>query len=197
MSAYNLLPNESYIMESSHVRHNGKSCDLVLTSLNLVSIMKKGIFKPTDVINRMPLSQIKVADERTQMALGDGGELDVYFKYSKESFHFYSVEQRFREIKAKTEAAKWAEAINSLVLGRSIGVEDLMGEKLTDVEIVTEAVKDTFVSVKDALGIKSKTKAASNVPTCITKKCMSCGAPISGAKGQIVRCQYCSVDQHM
>lgn len=62
--------------------------------------------------------------------------------------------------------------------------------------VVAETLKDTIDVFKGTLGIKSKSKAT-NEPVRVTKKCIGCMSPtpLTGTKGQSIRCRYCDTDQ--
>ena len=191
MAKYNLLPNESMIMTQDHVLHGGLMAsfndELMLTNLHIV-LISKGILGNTKNIQTFPLNQIKVFNGQCQVLLGKtkGGypQLDVYFLNGQEGFGFQS----------KKDAAKWLATINKLVTGNEYEADASPSMAIPGTEFIAETLKSTVDTFKGALGIKSK---SAETPTKATKKCSFCGAPITGIKGQIVRCQYCDADQQL
>lgn len=63
-------------------------------------------------------------------------------------------------------------------------------------EMIADALGGTVDAFKDALGFKSKKSSTESIEK-IAKKCSSCGATISGKKGQLVHCSYCDADQQL
>lgn len=185
MVNYNLQPNESIIMKQDPIIHGGLMAnftdELILTNLQIV-LVSKGMFGNLKGIQTFPLNQIKVFNGQAQVLLGKtrGGypQIDVYLLNGQESFGF----------KNKREAVKWIANINKLITGNEVKVDASPSMAIPGAEYVAETLKGTVDTFKGALGIKSK------MPTKVAKKCSSCGAPISGTKGQIVRCQYCDAD---
>lgn len=188
---YNLQPNESMIMSQDRTLHGGRMAtftdELILTDLHIV-LVSKGAFGNTKGIQTFPLNQIKIFNGQAQVLLGktSGGypQLDVYFLNGQESFGFES----------KKEAVKWIANINKLITGNEGEVDTSPSIAIPGVEYVAETLKGTMDTFKGALGIKSK---ASGMSEKAAKKCSYCGAPISGVKGQAVRCQYCDADQQL
>ena len=192
MAKYNLQPNESMIMNQDRILHGGLMAnftdELILTNLHLV-LVRKGAFGNTKGIQTFPLNQIKVFNRQAQVLLGKtrGGypQLDVYFLNGQDSFGFES----------KKEAVKWIANINKLITGNEGEVDTSPNMAIPGAEYIAETLKGTMDTFKGALGIKSKNN--NEMSTKAAKKCSSCGASISGTKGQIVRCQYCDADQQL
>jgi hypothetical protein len=162
--------------------------ELILTNLNIV-LVRKGIFGNAKGIQIFPLNQVKVFNGQAQVLLGKtrGGspQIDVYLLNGQESFGFNN----------KKEAVKWITNINKLITGNGAEVDTLPSMAIPGAEYIAETLKGTMDTFKGALGIKSKNN--NEMPTKVAKKCSSCGAPISGTKGQIIRCQYCDADHHL
>jgi hypothetical protein len=102
---------------------------------------------------------------------------------------------------AKKEIWKWIKAINIAVTGNEL--DDDQGEIGHD-DSLLGAFREIGTGLKEAFwgpseGERStKTGIVKSVtPEKIARKCTSCGAPISGTKGQIVRCQYCDTEQRL
>ena len=192
---FSLLPNESIIYKSeSSVMHGGfmstYTDDLVLTNLNIVYI-NKGIFGNVKGIQKFPVNQIKMFNGEPQAIMGkqQNGmpKLEIYFiNGQQESFAFQSA--------GKKEVNKWINEICKLLTGhdKSSSVSSSKMSAIPGTEYLAETLKGTMDTFKGAFGIKSKEQAA-EIP--ITKKCISCSAPLNGIKGQTVRCRYCDTDQ--
>jgi len=190
---YRLMPNEAIILKNDRVsRMQGLNaqCELVLTNLNLFLVI--GTFKKKVI--QYPLSQIKVYDGRANALLsGQFGNsvLEVYFiDGGKESFRFTA---------GKKEILKWISAINRATTGNDSEADTTGGRffaALPGTEMIADAMEDTIGAFKDALGIKSK-KAFGASTEKVARKCSSCGAPISGGKGQVIHCRYCDSDQQL
>lgn len=206
-ATYNLLPNESMILKETNVAHGGimavYSDELILTSLNIVCI-SKGIFGNVKGIYQYPLNQIKLYNEKPQVFMGKISNglpsLEVYFTNGRtESFRFQSGSRR--------KINEWIEEINK-VLGppseeghylRSNGDYDpnsLVGA----FKIVGEQVMDAGAGILGNLGFKSGRRASNAGNSSpgsekISKKCVSCSAPLIGYKGGIVKCKYCDTEQ--
>lgn len=186
MAGYNLQPNEAFVHRQDRVLHGGFMAnytnELILTTHNIV-LVKKGAFGNKKGIQVFPILQVKVFQGRAQAVLGKqpngSPALDVYFQNGTERFGFTS----------KKEAVFWSQKINEVVTGTPaeiISPNSSAGEK------VAEAMKGTVGAFKDAIGFKSKAEvaaAAAAVP--VAGDCVSCGAPVSGIRGQATVCSYC------
>lgn len=200
---YNLASNESIIMKNDSVSY-GRSYynELILTNQQIILVIK-GTFGNTKNVKYFSLSQIKNFNNQAQVFIGKSNNgrttLDVYFLNGQESFGFDS----------KRTLRKWVENITTLVNGEDVVIDQLgshNGGQFDDVrEQFTEAakqVKEQFglagSSFKNAFGFQNKqtdTHSLNNEK--ITTKCPSCGAPITGKRGNIVSCQYCDTDNHL
>lgn len=195
MAKYNLQPNESFILNNENVRHGNTSGELILTNLNLVYIISKGVFRTTYITQLYPINQIKVFNGKAQAILGNDGNIDIHFINRMESFKFWNTDMLFSLKKAEKEAGRWVNAINQLIIGQVSKIDQPVSTSLASAEVIAGTIKDTFDIFKGALVGKSKNN--NEIPIKASKKCIFCGAPISGTKGQIVRCQYCDADQQL
>lgn len=192
MSKYELQSNESVILKQDRILHGGVMAsftdELILTNINIV-LISKGVFGNTKRIQTFPLNQIKIFDGQAQALLGKTGggypQLDVYFFNGQESFGFES----------KREALKWVSNINKLVTGNDVKSNTTSNMAVPGSAYVAETIKGTVDTFKETFGFKSKSNKEMDEKT--VTKCKSCGAPISGDKGQIVRCQYCDSDHQL
>lgn len=195
MEEYNFQPNESFILNSEHVRHGQTIGKLILTNLNLVYITSKGVFKTTYIPQLYPINQIKVFNGKAQAILGKDGNIHIHFLNGQESFQFRNYDTFFSDKKAEKEAGIWVNAINQLITGQVSEIDTSFSPAIAGVEVLAGTIKDTFDTFKGALGVKSRNN--NETPMKATKKCSFCGAPISGIKGQIGRCEYCDADQQL
>ena len=196
MDKYTLQPNESIVMKNENVSHGNTNGELTLTNINLLYIRTKGVFKTRYIIQRYPINQIKVFNEKAQAILGEDGNMDIYFINGQETFKFLNNETFFSDKKAKKEAVRWVNAINELRTGQVPEFDMSATTALPGTEFIAGTIKGTLDIFKGTLGIRPKTEGAKPYGK-IAVKCTSCGAPISGIKGQVVRCQYCDSDQQL
>lgn len=196
MSEYQLRPDESLVMKSDRVLYggvmSGYTNELVLTNKNIV-LIKKGIMGKAKGIQHFPLNQVKVFDGKAQAISSkqQNGypQLEVYLINSQEKFGFES----------KREVEKWVTSINQLLTVGSVSTNDAAKYAIPGTEVLADTLKGTVDTFKNAFGVRSSKKANSSVDShgSIAGKCTSCGAPISGIKGQLVTCQYCDTSQQL
>jgi hypothetical protein len=141
-------------------------------------------------IQAFPVNQIKVFNNQAQIVMSKtrGGypQIEVYFSNRQENFGFES----------KKDAANWIEKINRLVIGEDVEINISAKTAIPGTEMLAEALGGTVDAFKNALGFKSKQSTVESVEK-VAKKCNSCGAMVSGKKGQIVRCSYCDADPQL
>jgi len=194
MRKYNLQPNEVVVLKSNRVLHGGVMAtytdELILTNLNVV-LISKNIFNKTKNIQTYPVNQIKVFDGQVQAKLGKQRsgfpQLEIYFINNQEIFGF----------EQKKEVLNWINHISKLLTGKSANIDADKHVALPGTEYIAETLKSTIDTFKGAFGIKLKKSDEAVEPIKVTKKCISCRAPISGYKGQTVRCQYCDTEQNL
>lgn len=192
---YTLGINETVILKTENISYNSMlssyNNDLILTNLNLI-LVKKNIMGKNKEIKYFQLSEIKQFNGRPQVLLGNprgmGGNLDVYFKNSEESFGFQS----------KKKAKKWVETIIKLCSGEDF--DTIITQINGDTTTFTDQLKEQFGVFGEM--IKSKTANNSNSELSqksikVSKKCTGCGAPISGNSNKIIKCSYCDTDNHL
>ncbi len=184
MTGYSLQSGEALIHRQEQVALGSKasfSGELILTNQNLVFV-RRGFFGGAKGVHIMPLQQLKIFQGRTQAVATKqrnmAPSLDVYFDHGMEQFRFVN----------HRDAKYWSEKINEVVTGtRSMRVS-------TDASMIdkaAETVKDTLDAFKGALGIKAS--MALEASATIAGDCDSCGAPVSGLRGQAVSCSYCDM----
>ena len=201
---YRLMPNESIILKEVSVAHGGVMAiytdELMLTNLNIICT-SKGMFGNTKNIFQYPLSQIKKYNGRPQVILGKLSNgtpcLEVYFiNGGVESFNFQTGN--------KKKINQWIEAIGKLVGGGSVELSSSFDDDDDDDTLVgafkevREQFKEVGSELLGSLGFKpgkKKTSSASQVSERVSKKCVSCSAPLVGNRGQVVKCKYCDTEQ--
>ncbi len=188
MPNLNLQLNESIILQKDAVRHGNEMVELYLTNLNIIYVLK-GVFGNVKKIQKLPLNQIKVVNGRVQAFLGNESkngwlQLQLYFINGVEIFGFPNKERR--------EISTWINNISQILTGEAsqdATVKNIMA--IPGTEYIAETMKDTIGVFKDKFGINNKgNQKLENV----TVKCIGCMAPLSGKKGQTVRCKYCDTD---
>lgn len=184
--------NEVVIIKDESVAHGGigalLTSELVLTNQRIICA-HKGMFGNVKQVFSYPLYEIKTHEGKPQVMegrLSNGARsLDVYLVNGVEHFQFGT----------RKRIEKWIEEIYNLfdetVERKS---EDEYGYPPDSILGVYAEVGQMF---KDIIGIRSKPKGKviSQQETKISKKCISCSAPLVGAPGQTVRCKYCGTSQ--
>lgn len=193
MAKFNLMPNESIILKSEGVMYGGLMAaytdELILTNQNII-LVKKGIIGNVKNVKKFPVNQIKMYNGEPQAIVrknqnGLNG-LEIYFLNGHESFGFRSSN--------KKEVVQWVNAICKLLTGQESTTVPA-GVVIPGTEYLVETIKGTVDTFKNAFGVKSKATGKSVSSEKLTKKCISCSAPLSGKKGQTMHCKYCDTDQ--
>lgn len=178
--------NEMVILTDENIKSNDlkKVGNLVLTNKNII-FYTVGAFKGhIKNVCKYPLNNIKFFQDQAQAKvydkeIGNYG-LDIYFINDKQRFTFVN---RL----TKRRILEWVQAINAAVKGESIPSDSTQYSGIPGVAAIAGTLKNTFGAISDNFKEKSN-QAASG-------KCMNCGAPIHGVKGQIVQCAYCDTKQ--
>lgn len=187
-----LLPNEAIIFRNDSVMHGGIMApytdELVLTNMNVIYV-KKGIVGNVKRIQKFPLDQITMYNGEPQAILGKqhngSPQLEIYFMNGQqENFAFQSG--------GKKKVNQWINEICKAVTGHESSAASKSGGIL-GAGYLAGTIKGTVDTFKGVLGAKPKEQAPVVVP--VTKKCISCSAPLSGNKGETVQCRYCDTEQ--
>ena len=215
MAKYVLSTNEYIILKKENVSFPNNSdsiSELLLTNENIV-VSTSGVFYSK---NRMlPVRQIKRFKDRAQIVLtnirNEKVQLDVFLK-NNERVSFIFSEENPENKNLKMETIKWINEINRLVTGESINTDyenelfgffkefetsakKSIGKAIIGTKIFAEILKGTVDTVKDVFEVNDKsnndTKSENNNREYFSGKCSSCGAPISGRIGSLVKCKYC------
>lgn len=196
MVNYNLEPNEIILIQSTGVLcESGKlmtayTDELILTNISIIHV-SKGMFGNTKGVKKYPLSQVKIVNDEAQAILGKSSngtpDLQIYFVNGQLAFQFQS--------SGKKEIIKFVNGISEVLTGnKSLRSSVANPFAIPGAEVVAETLKDTINVLKGSFGIKPKDRAA-NKSVKVTKKCIGCMAPLTGTKGQSIRCRYCDTDQ--
>lgn len=196
MANFNLEPSESILIQSTGVLYEGGGLmtaytdELILTNLNLIHV-SKGVFGNTKRVQKYPLSQVKIINGEAQAIMGKSTNglpnLQIYFVNGHVAFKFQN--------SGKREIVKYVKEISRVLIGKEPSRNSVANQfAIPGSEFVADAIKDTIGVFKGTLGNKSKSKA-SDEPEKTTKKCIGCMSPLTGVKGQSIRCSYCDTDQ--
>jgi len=187
---YNLQSNEVVFLKSDGVAHNKSTYvhELLLTNQHLVWT-EKGMFGKVKQIHVYDLNQIKIFDNKAQaIAVNDSisnTHLNVYFLNGEEIFKF-SVKSLHDN---NNDANVWGNKINSLLTDNDSELYHKRTIFGTGAAVVAESLKDTVGSFKDSM--KNTESFSTRKKKSKIIKCPSCGAPLSGSKGEMVQCDYC------
>lgn len=69
------------------------------------------------------------------------------------------------------------------------------GFAIPGTEYLSETIIGTVDTFKNTFGIKSKKVENGASSEKVTKKCISCSAPLIGGKRKTIHCKYCDTDQ--
>ena len=201
MIDYSLLPGEIILQRATGIYYkssmfSGFEDELVLTNLHLIHV-DRGLIKVKS-IRKIPLEQIivsRVYCEKNEE--DDEYELQIQLKSGERLAY------QFNDGKRLTR--RWVEYIRSAA--RENDTEQNVYQEpsiLDDIKgLATGLIKDVlFTNDEPVTPVAHFSPAQQKTvyspppqPKKITKKCIGCGAPISGAAGQIVICGYCDIEQ--
>lgn len=167
---------------------SGCNDELLLTTANIVHI-KRGAFGGAKSVTPIPIKAVKINGDRAQAFYGHSPskncpQLQIYLKNGEDLNYDFQFD-------GKREVKRWVNEINKLVTGDPYNVVYDETKKQGTVGIVTGMLKDAF-------GIDDEPQLAQRVSprtTRSTQSCIGCGAPVTGVVGQIVRCEYCDLEQ--
>jgi hypothetical protein len=187
VSKYNLLPNEVVLVSDDAVVHGkGASGEVILTNLNLV-VMNKGIFGNSNGFQLFPVNQIKIYNGQAQAQMSkarNGREVLVV--------HFGHGDEEFRFVRGGRQTIQtWIAKINEAVTGEPAVETEVASRALPGADRVAGVLKDTLGA------FRSKRVATPEAPVSVTTKCISCGAPVNGRRGQAISCPYCDTAQQL
>ena len=198
-----LLPGEEIIKRATGVYYKSSlfsayEDELVLTNLHLIHV-DRGLVKVKSV-RKIPLEQIigsrVICDKNEE---NDEYEMLVPLKSGERlAFQFSN---------GKRETRKWADEVRSAIIGGGFEDDPPQGSS------IVEGIKGMAIGlIRDVLSIEDepvvpdahyspvppkKTYSPPKQPRKTTKKCIGCGAPLTGSVGQIVICEYCGLEQEL
>ena len=148
---------------------------LVLTNRNLI-LLKKNFFGKTTETLRFPLSEVRIVNGVPQVQKGKADfmdrTLDIYFKNGMESFRF----------EWESDIDEWIPYVAAAVTGEPVKIKS-EAEKLAEFASVVESIEEPIEKIQSLFGIKSERQ--------VSCKCPSCGATLTGIKGETEQCPYC------
>lgn len=148
---------------------------LILTNQNLI-LLKKNMFGQTEDTVYFPLKDIKMANGVPQVRKSNPAHmvhaLDVYFNNGMESFRF----------EWDNEIDDWVAHIVSAVTGQPLKKKSEF-EDLQEMIAFAESMTEPIEKIQGVFGIKSNRQ--------VSCKCPSCGATLTGIKGETTQCPYC------
>lgn len=183
MNDYDLRPNESVILKNSNVLHRGGVGsivgtiagtyvdELILTNWNLIYV-NKSMWGSVKDIQKFPVSKIKTLNGAAQAILNKQNgrlQLQIFFADGQETFEF--------QYHPKREITKWIHEINMVISQLPFQTEEFWEN-----------------DGRDSDGALEEGVAGYGM---VTGKCIGCRAPLSGVKGQRVRCKYCDTEQNL
>lgn len=180
---FKLSPEEAVILRTGKIGYGRgfqlpsmfNSNELILTNKNLI-LLRKNMFGQTEDTLYFPLSKILMANGRPQVKKSNPSHmdyaLDVYFETGMESFRF----------EWESDIDEWVENIVSVVTGVPVQKKSDL-EMMQDALAFAESMTDSVEKIQSVFGIKSTRQ--------VSCKCPSCGASLSGTKGETIQCPYC------
>ncbi len=195
MNNSKLSPDERVILMDKPLRTEYD--EIILTDKDIILYkVKKYLFKEQEeIIKRYPLNKINMSNGKPQ----------VYSK--KINFMEYLlnicvgneiVELRLDEY-GKEKTVKWIDSIYQLLTGEESNEESMINS-------IFNTAKDIGETLGGSLGsfvgnIKNKynesTNTGANINEIVSRKCISCSAPLSGKINQLVQCPYCGTKQKL
>lgn len=194
--------------------------ELVLTNHALIVVHKNAFGGVKDTC-RFPLNEIKMVHGVPQAVLGRSSmgekQLHVYFSSGVEAFELGEPDDGFddddvissitglfvpgsekarrRSRNEKDYIASWCEAISRAALGLP-QVEHAEAAEKSKVGFAQAAVGGIAAALGASAGSTTSNASAHPVRSSyLTRKCIGCMAPLSGAMGQRVICSYCDTEQ--
>lgn len=181
----------------------------------LKEVYTLGLLADKDTIDVLPLSLIKVRNNQAQVFFNDQKfrpTLDMYFNDGT-NYSFTTNGDGWTEKKInaniKNKILPWVFAINRAVTGQ--GPDDVnyydeesrvenLNKAIPGSKFVAETIRDTVGTFGATFGLNIG-KSSSDIQELrnnkVATKCRACGAPATGYKGQVIKCQYCDTDNQL
>lgn len=181
-----LRSDEIVIRNNESAMLGNKGGELILTNYRIV-LVKKTVFgnKIKEMIE-IPLSSIKMYNGEPQVQLTGRRtmpELQVQHTNGIDSIRFVD----------KKETSKWLNEIHKAITGQnaSSNSDKLGSMAIPGMETLGKGIKDSVGAFATGLGIKEAIVKEKRIST----KCSTCGAPLTGIKGEKATCEYCGSTQ--
>ncbi len=180
---YNLQFDEAVLVECEDVSlDDGKLLavkgNLILTNQNVIWAAKT-MFGRIKEIQKYLISSVKVYDNKAQVKIeekiGEPTRLTIHFQYQSIKFI----------VNEKVKEREFANSLNKIVVGTNTDI--IPKHAIPGVAFIGETLKGTVIAFKNAIGIQKNT----------SQSCNTCGASISGIKGQIIKCPYCNSENKL
>ena len=225
MGRVNLGYDEVILKQDTSIKHDrgrvfdSVSDELVLTNHALI-VEHKNAFGGVKDTCRFPLNEIKMVHGAPQAVLGRSSmgekQLHVYFLSGVEAFDLGEPDDGFdedaissitgllvpgsekarrRSRNEKDYIASWCEAISRAALGlpQTEYVEAPEKPKVGFAQAAVGGIAAALGASVDPAGSNEASRSAQS--SYLTRKCIGCMAPLSGAIGQRVICSYCDTEQ--
>lgn len=206
MNRYNLQSDEAVILQTHDARlSTGRAysnVELMLTNKNLVYTSEKPrMFGSNEVYQQVyPLRDVKIVGGQAQVRLWNSSNVEhpclkVFLRNGDLTFKFTLTSKRA----AQKQVIEWVNAISVALTGHPSNEKVDPGYfSIPGVSFLAETLKGTVDSVVNTWN-NGDTKSAPRIQGgdggMVTKNCIGCRAPLTGAAGQSVRCGYCDTNQ--
>lgn len=150
-------------------------CQVLLTDRNLM-IGIEGTFGGIKETQVYPINQIVVVNGNAQVRVTSGSSVEIDTNQGRVALSMQS----------RGDARKLAEHLRSAATGKPVDLSaDEVGGLAGMAGELGGALRDTVGSFAKGLGFGSEQAQMAAV------ECSGCGAPLTGKKGESVRCPYC------
>ncbi len=184
MTNLKLQADEGIILQNCAVGTTGKKIsyidELYLTNIHIIHVIK-GVKGEVRSAQRYPVKTIKIIDGVPQVHMrknSNNGTFQLQILLLDEQLYFSFAE-------GKKAVVEWVKILTKFLLAEEKKERGAKAKEARKLPNVTVAIKDTVGTIKDVI------KTTGN----ISVECRGCGVLLSGAKGEIVACEYCGTKQ--
>ncbi len=191
MDLSTLSPDEGFILHDecicTTITMRGK-CQVWLTNKNIILNKEKILSKSEE---KYPLSELKVIDGSSQIMV-ERNCVTLAFINGIIQLDFMN----------ENSAIRFADNVNHIVTGEPIGTIAKTDDSYI-LSTVSNAISSTISTIAGgfASGIGRVGNMKSEIDRqqngVVTKRCVGCGAPLSGMSGDSVVCSYCDTRQNL
>ena len=166
---------------------NSKAGELFLTNKRLVWAKKATFGNKIKELKELPLSSIKMHNGEPQVKT-DGSILDPKIQIQ----HTNGIDT-IGISGSRRNAMLWLNEIHKAMTGHEASSDaDKAGNmSIPGMDILGKGLKDSVGAFASGLGLKDALSKKKR----ISVKCSTCGAPLTGNKGDSVTCEYCGTTQ--